>query len=208
MSDKDKLFSQYQSLIAEIERHNRLYYDNDAPEISDYEYDMLMQSLKKIEAENPDFVSASSPTQHVGGTFSEGLFAHVEHKVQMGSLRDVFSFEDIRDFDRKVRESIENPVYVVEPKIDGLSVSLEYQNGRFVRGSTRGNGFVGEDVTANLMTITSIPKVLPESIPFLEVRGEVYMPTEVFYSIVEKQEENGEKPFKNPRNAAAGSLRQ
>ena len=208
MSGKDKLFSEYQSLITEIERHNRLYYDNDAPEISDYEYDMLMQSLKKIEAENPDFVSASSPTQHVGGTFSEGLFAPVEHKVQMGSLRDVFSVEDIRDFDRKVRETITNPVYVVEPKIDGLSVSLEYQNGKFVRGSTRGNGFVGEDVTANLMTIASIPKVLPETLPFLEVRGEVYMPTEVFYSIVEKQEENGEKPFKNPRNAAAGSLRQ
>ncbi len=208
MSTKQELFSQYQSLIAEIERHNRLYYDNDAPEISDHEYDMLMQRLKKIEAENPDFVSSSSPTQHVGGTFSEGLFAPVEHKVQMGSLRDVFSFEDIRDFDRKVRETVKKPVYVVEPKIDGLSVSLEYSGGKFVRGSTRGNGFVGEDVTANLMTITSIPKTIPNAPDFLEVRGEVYMPTEVFYSIVEKQEENGEKPFKNPRNAAAGSLRQ
>ena len=208
MSTKQEIFSEYQSLVAEIERHNRLYYDNDAPEISDYEYDMLMQRLKKIEAENPDFVSSNSPTQHVGGTFSEGLFAPVEHKVQMGSLRDVFSFEDIRDFDRKVRETVKNPVYVVEPKIDGLSVSLEYVKGKFVRGSTRGNGFVGEDVTANLMTITSIPKTLDDAPEFLEVRGEVYIPTEVFYSIVEKQEENGEKPFKNPRNAAAGSLRQ
>ncbi len=208
MSTKQEIFSEYQSLIAEIERHNQLYYDNDAPEISDYEYDMLMQRLKKIEAENPDFVSSSSPTQHVGGTFSEGLFSPVEHKVQMGSLRDVFSFEDIRDFDRKTRETVKNPVYVVEPKIDGLSVSLEYVNGRFVRGSTRGNGFVGEDVTANLMTITSIPKTIPNAPDFLEVRGEVYMPTEVFYSIAKKQEENGEKPFKNPRNAAAGSLRQ
>jgi len=208
MKDADKLLKEYQSLILEIERHNRLYYDNDAPEISDYEYDMLMQRLKKIEAENPDFVTPQSPTQHVGGTVSEGLFAPVEHRVQMGSLRDVFSFDDIRDFDSKVREAVSEPIYVVEPKIDGLSVSLEYRNGSFVRGSTRGNGFVGEDVTANLMTIDSIPKTLSEPIPYLEVRGEVYMPTEVFYSILKKQEQNGEKPFKNPRNAAAGSLRQ
>jgi len=204
----DKLLNEYKSLIAEIERHNRLYYDNDEPEISDYEYDMLMQRLKKIEAENPDIVLPSSPTQHVGGNAKSQLFAEVEHTVQMASLRDVFSFDDVRDFDKKTREAVKNPIYVVEPKIDGLSVSLEYRNGRFVRGSTRGNGFVGEDVTANLLTIESIPKVLSEPIEFLEVRGEVYMPREVFLSIAAAQEQNGEKPFKNPRNAAAGSLRQ
>ena len=204
----EKLISEYKSLIAEIERHNKLYYDNDEPEISDYEYDMLMQTLKKIEAENPDIVLPSSPTQHVGGNAKSELFSPVEHTVQMASLRDVFSFDDVRDFDNKIRETVKNPIYVVEPKIDGLSVSLEYRNGRFVRGSTRGNGFVGEDVTANLMTITSIPKTLSQPIEFLEVRGEVYMPREVFLSISKQQEENGEKPFKNPRNAAAGSLRQ
>ena len=204
----DLLLKEYKALIAEIERHNRLYYDNDEPEISDYEYDMLMQRLKKIEAENPNIVLPSSPTQHVGGNAKSELFAPVEHTVQMASLRDVFSFDDVRDFDKKVRESVSSPIYVVEPKIDGLSVSLEYRNGKFVRGSTRGNGFVGEDVTANLLTIESIPKTLNEPIEFLEVRGEVYMPREVFLSIASAQEEKGEKPFKNPRNAAAGSLRQ
>jgi len=202
------LLDEYKALIAEIERHNRLYYDNDEPEISDYEYDMLMQTLKKLETENPDIVLPSSPTQKVGGTAKAELFAPVEHTVQMGSLRDVFDFEDVRDFDKKVRESVPAPVYVVEPKIDGLSVSLEYRDGKFVRGSTRGNGFVGEDVTANLLTVESIPKILPEPLEFLEVRGEVYMPREVFLSIAKAQEEKGEKPFKNPRNAAAGSLRQ
>lgn len=205
---RENLINEYKSLIAEIERHNKLYYDNDEPEISDYEYDMLMQRLKKIEAENPDIVLPSSPTQHVGGNAKSELFSEVEHTVQMASLRDVFSFDDVRDFDSKIRETLKNPIYVVEPKIDGLSVSLEYRNGRFVRGSTRGNGFVGEDVTANLMTITSIPKTLSQPIKFLEVRGEVYMPREVFLSISKEQEEKGEKPFKNPRNAAAGSLRQ
>ena len=116
-----EILKEYQNLCAEIERHNRLYYDNDQPEISDYEYDMLMQRLKKIEAENPEIISKDSPTQHVGGTFSGELFSPVEHKVQMASLRDVFSVDDVVDFDTKIRETISNPVYVVEPKIDGLS---------------------------------------------------------------------------------------
>lgn len=208
MDAANRIFEQYQALKQEIERHNRLYYDNDEPEISDYEYDMLMQKLKKIENENPDFITPDSPTQHVGGSYSEGLFSPVVHTVQMASLRDVFSVDDIRDFDRRVREAIVSPIYVVEPKIDGLSVSLEYRDGILIRASTRGNGFVGEDVTANIMTIKSIPKKLSKAIPFLEIRGEVYMPTSVFYDLVEQQEKNEEKPFKNPRNAAAGSLRQ
>lgn len=201
-------FEEYTALKSEIERHNKLYYDNDSPEISDYEYDMLMQKLKKIESEHPEFITEDSPTQHVGGTVSTELFSPVEHTVQMASLRDVFSFEDVFDFEEKVKETVSNPLFVVEPKIDGLSVSLEYQNGKLIRGSTRGNGFVGEDVTANILTIESIPKTLPTPLPFLEVRGEVYMPTEVFTKLTTLQEENGEKPFKNPRNAAAGSLRQ
>ena len=201
-------YQEYTALKSEIERHNKLYYDNDNPEISDYDYDMLMQKLKKIESEHPEFITEDSPTQHVGGTASTELFAPVEHTVQMASLRDVFTFEDILDFESKVKEVVSNPQFVVEPKIDGLSVSLEYKNGKLIRGSTRGNGFVGEDVTANISTIESIPKTLPTPIPFLEVRGEVYMPTEVFLELTSIQEDNGEKPFKNPRNAAAGSLRQ
>lgn len=208
MEDKNLIFSEYEALKQEIGRHNKLYYDNDAPEISDWEYDNLMQRLKKIEAENPDFVTPDSPTQHVGGTYSEGLFAPVEHTVQMASLRDVFSTDDVRDFDRRVREVVSSPLYVVEPKIDGLSVSLEYRGGKLVRASTRGNGFVGEDVTANILTIESVPKTLKKALPFLEVRGEVYMSESVFLKLVEQQELNDEKPFKNPRNAAAGSLRQ
>ncbi len=208
MEAENRIFKEYEALKQEIERHNKLYYDNDEPEISDYEYDMLMQQLKKIEAENPDFVTPDSPTQHVGGSYSEGLFSPVEHAVQMASLRDVFSTDDVRDFDRRVREAISSPLYVVEPKIDGLSVSLEYRDGALVRASTRGNGFVGEDVTANIVTIESVPKKLAKSLPFLEVRGEVYMSESVFLELVAQQELSDEKPFKNPRNAAAGSLRQ
>lgn len=200
--------SEYQKLKTEIEYHSKLYYDNDAPEISDYEYDMLMQRLKAIESEHPELITADSPTQRVGGNVLSALFSEVQHKVQMGSLRDVFSVDDVRDFDIKVREIISSPLYVVEPKIDGLSVSLEYKNGKLFRGSTRGNGFVGEDVTANILTVNSIPKVLKESVEFLEVRGEIYMSSKAFENLIVLQEQNGEKLFKNPRNAAAGSLRQ
>ncbi len=208
MDENKSILTEYEALKKEIEHHNKLYYDNDAPEISDYEYDMLMQKLKKIEADNPDFISPDSPTQKVGGTYSKGLFSPVEHTVQMASLRDVFGTDDVLDFDRRVREAVSSPLYVVEPKIDGLSVSVEYRNGQLVRASTRGDGFVGEDVTENILTIQSVPKKLPVAVPFLEVRGEVYMSTAVFLELTEKQEENDEKPFKNPRNAAAGSLRQ
>ncbi|MDD6021920.1 MAG: NAD-dependent DNA ligase LigA [Oscillospiraceae bacterium] len=190
-----------------INYHNKKYYENDAPEIEDFEYDRLMQELISIEEEFPELVTADSPTHRVGGK-ADGQFAPVEHAVVMESLQDAFSQDDIRDFDVRVRSVVSDPVYVVEPKIDGLSVSLEYVNGEFVRGSTRGDGRIGEDVTANLRTVRTIPLRINTPLPFLEVRGEVYMSHEVFLRLVEEQELNEEKPFKNPRNAAAGSLRQ
>ena len=187
--------------------HSNLYYNQDAPEIPDYEYDKLLRELVILEEEYPQFKTSDSPTVRVGGSASN-LFHKVTHTVKMESLQDAFSFEELYDFDRKVREVIEHPVYSVEPKIDGLSVSLEYRDGVFVRGSTRGDGEVGEDVTANLDTIKTIPKRLTEPVPFLEVRGEVYMPHKSFEALIKQQELNGEKPAKNPRNAAAGALRQ
>ena len=190
-----------------IEKNNRLYYDQDAPELEDFEYDALNRGLKQIEAEYPELVTASSPTQHVGGTASS-KFSKVTHAVKMESLQDAFSFDELREFDTRVREAGIRPEYVVEAKIDGLSVSLEYRMGQLVRGSTRGDGDVGEDVTANLRTVRSIPLKIKTPLPFIEVRGEVYMPKSVFASLVTRQELDGEKPFKNPRNAAAGSLRQ
>ena len=195
------------ALSAEISYHNDRYYNQDDPDISDYEYDMLLRELENIEAEFPELITADSPTQKVGGSKGE-KFSPVAHAVPMESLHDSFSADEIRDFDRKVREVISDPEYVVEPKIDGLSVSCEYRNGVFVRGSTRGDGATGEDVTDNLMTIKSLPKRLKNAPEYLEVRGEVYMSVATFERIVAEQENNGEKPFKNPRNAAAGSLRQ
>ena len=194
-------------LTKELNYHNDRYYNHDDPVISDYEYDAMLRDLENLEAEFPHLVSPTSPTQRVGGNRGE-KFSPVTHTVPMESLHDSFSADEIRDFDRKVREVVSDPVYVVEPKFDGLSVSCEYRNGVFSRGSTRGDGVVGEDVTENLMTIKSLPKRLENAPAFLEVRGEVYMSVETFERIVSEQENNGEKPFKNPRNAAAGSLRQ
>lgn len=189
-----------------VEEHNKNYYVYDNPTIEDSEYDALMREVKALEAEYPDLVKANSPTRRVGG-YALTTFEKVTHTVQMGSLQDVFSEEELYAFDNRVRQDV-SPVYAVEPKIDGLSVSLEYRNGDFVRGSTRGDGFVGEDITENLKTIRSIPMRLTEELPFIEVRGEVYMPRSSFAALVAEQEENGEKVAKNPRNAAAGSLRQ
>ncbi|WP_457942016.1 NAD-dependent DNA ligase LigA [Caproiciproducens sp. LBM24188] len=194
-------------LAEQITYHNQKYYVEDAPEIDDYEYDMLYRRLQQLEAEFPELITPDSPTQKVGGA-PVSKFEPVVHTVPMESLHDSFSEEELADFDRRVRSVVENPVYIVEPKFDGLSVSLEYRDGRFVRGSTRGDGTVGEDVTENLRTIRTIPKKLNQPLPFLEVRGEVYMSHESFRQLCEKQELNDEKPFKNPRNAAAGSLRQ
>lgn len=187
--------------------HSRRYYDQDAPEIEDYEYDKLLHRLMDLEESYPQFAHADSPTKRIVGQV-KNTFEPVEHKVQMGSLQDVFTPEEVYAFHERIKEVVADPVYVVEPKIDGLSVSLEYRDGIFVRGSTRGDGFVGEDVTLNVKTIQSIPKKLLEPFPFLEVRGEVYMSEERFQKLTEEQEIREEKPFKNPRNAAAGSLRQ
>ncbi len=196
-------------LTKTISEHAFEYYVLDNPKISDYDYDMLLNELKKLESDFPQFAYENSPTKTVGG----GLltqFEKVEHAVQMGSLQDAFSQEEILDFDNRVKKLLgeQNYEYVVEKKIDGLSVSLEYENGLFIRGSTRGDGFVGEDDTLNLKTIKSVPKKLKEPTEYLEVRGEVYMANDVFEEIVNTQILNEQKPFKNPRNAAAGSLRQ
>lgn len=191
-----------------VRYHSRLYYELDNPELDDYEYDLLYHELLDLEEKYPDLKTPDSPTQKVGGAASL-KFEPVKHIIQMGSLQDVFSYEELFEFDERVRSVIEKPEYVVEPKIDGLSVSLEYRNGVFVRGSTRGDGFVGEDVTHNLMTINSIPKRIncPE-VSYLELRGEVYISKDTFRKLVDAQDIVGERPFKNPRNAAAGSLRQ
>lgn len=205
--DKEQIKSEYEQLCKQAERHNFNYYVLDDPTIEDDEYDRLMRRIKEIEAENPEIVSESSPTQHVGG-FAINTFEKVTHEVQMGSLQDVFSKCELYEFDERVKKAVGKAVYCVEPKIDGLSVSLEYKDGIFTRGSTRGDGFVGEDITKNLKTIKSIPMEISEKIPFIEVRGEVYMPKADFEKLVRKQLENDEQPAKNPRNAAAGSLRQ
>ncbi len=186
--------------------HSHKYYVEDNPEIGDYEYDMLQRELAAIEKEYPELITSDSPTQRVGGS-ADGLFEPVTHAVPLESLQDAFSLDEVRAFDARVREVFPDAEYVVEPKIDGLSVALEYENGVFVRGATRGDGIVGEDVTANLRTVNSIPLRL-KSDESIIVRGEVYMSKKVFVSHVEEQELNGEKTFKNPRNAAAGSLRQ
>ncbi len=196
-----------QELTALLDQYSYEYYVLDAPTIEDYQYDKLYHELLDLEEQYPQFVQPNSPTHRVGGAIYN-TFAQVEHQVPMGSLQDVFSFEELYAFDKRVREVVGSPLYVVERKIDGLSVSLEYRDGIFVRGSTRGDGHVGEDVTENLKTIRSIPLKLPRSIPYLEVRGEVYMPRESFEKVIAQQELNEETPFKNPRNAAAGSLRQ
>ena len=194
-------------LKEQINYHNKKYYDEDAPEIDDYEYDMLFRKLESLEAMFPQFITEDSPTQKVGGSKSD-KFKPVRHEVVMESLHDSFSEEELYDFDKRVKSKVTNIEYVVEPKVDGLSISAEYVNGLFVRGSTRGDGLIGEDITENLRTIRSLPMRLEEPIPFLEVRGEVYMSNDKFLSLVKEQELNEEKPFKNPRNAAAGSLRQ
>ncbi len=194
-------------LSRELHEHNHRYYILSEPSVSDYEYDMMMRELRGLEEEYPELLQPTSPTQRVGETF-QSTFEPVEHKVQMASLQDVFSFEEVSAFVQRCREQLTEPKFVVEPKIDGLSVSLEYESGVFTRGSTRGNGWVGDDITANLKTIHTVPLGIENAPPYLEVRGEVYMSKASFEKLCAYQEENGETPFKNPRNAASGSLRQ
>ncbi len=203
----DEAKNRVEFLTKEINYHNDRYYNKDNPVISDYEYDTMLAELEKLEHTFPQLKKESSPTNRVGGKASD-KFSQVVHTVPMESLHDSFSHNELRDFDNRVRQTTGSVEYVVEPKIDGLSVSCEYENGIFVRGSTRGDGTTGEDITENLLTIKSLPKRLSKQIPYLEVRGEVYMSNSSFLKLVEEQELNNEKTFKNPRNAAAGSLRQ
>lgn len=203
----DSIKEKIENLRKTLTYHSNRYYNDDAPEIEDYEYDMMMRELKALEEEYPQFDSADSPTKRVGGK-ADNSFESVVHTVRMESLQDAFSRDEIYDFEKRVLDAVSAPKYSVEPKIDGLSVSLEYENGVFVRGSTRGDGNVGEDVSGNLRVIRNIPLKLNKEIPYIEVRGEVYMPKKSFERVVDRQLINGETPFKNPRNAAAGSLRQ
>lgn len=207
MSELIEMRKRAEELRDIINYHNKKYYENDEPEIEDFEYDRLLHELIAIEEKFPETVTADSPTHRVGGK-ADTQFTPVEHIVPMESLQDGFGEDDVLAFDQRVRAVIDNPTYIVEPKIDGLSVALEYEDGLLIRGSTRGDGKIGEDVTANIRTIRNIPLKIDTDLPILEVRGEVYMPREVFTALTAEQELNGEKTFKNPRNAAAGSLRQ
>ena len=198
---------QIEQLRKALEEHNYRYYVLDAPAISDFEYDKLLRQLEELEAAHPEAVTPDSPTQRVGGKALDS-FQQVVHRVPLQSLQDVFSPEELADFDRRVRESVDQVEYLLEPKVDGLSVALEYVNGTFVRGATRGDGQVGEDVTENLRTIKSIPLKLEGAPSTLIVRGEVYMPRKTFQKLNEERELTGETLFANPRNAAAGSMRQ
>jgi len=194
-------------LRQELEQAGYEYYVLDNPTMSDYDYDHKLRRLEELEAANPELVSPDSPTQRVGGKPSEG-FEEVAHPVPLESLQDVFDYEELQQFDARVRAVVPDAAYVVEPKVDGLSVALEYVDGMFIRGATRGDGRVGEDVTENLRTIRSIPLHIPNAPARLIVRGEVFMPKKVFHELNEERERRGEALFANPRNAAAGSLRQ
>ena len=206
MSEKKEIFEKIKKLRRELTHHAKLYYVYDSPEISDYEYDMMFAELKRLEGENPEFFDPESPTVRVGGQALD-KFNKVTHTARMDSLADVFSYEELLDFISGVNKMIPDTLWSVEPKIDGLSVSLRYEGGVFVQGATRGDGVVGEDVTQNLRTVFSIPMTLPEPLD-LVVRGEVYMPRSVFERINAKRESEGKALMANPRNAAAGSLRQ
>lgn len=202
------MINEYEALKKEIAYHSHRYYVLDNPEITDAEYDKLMRRLLDFEKKHPELVTADSPSQKIGGTILDG-FEQVAHTVQMQSLTDAFSYDELVDFDKRVTSDLGfAPEYAVERKIDGLSVSLEYRDSVFVRGSTRGDGFVGEDVTNNLRTVMSIPLRLNVDVPYLEVRGEVFMSKASFARLNEEREADGQPTFANPRNAAAGSLRQ
>ena len=199
----------YEELVKTVEYHNDRYYNQDDPEISDYEYDMMMKELKKIEKDHPEFVTPNSPTQHVGGSAKREAGVLVRHRVPMLSLQDVFSKEEVQDFVKSMQETLVDPVFVVEYKIDGLSMALRYENGLLTTAITRGDGIIqGEDVTVNAKVIKDVKNKLKEPIEYLEVRGEVYMTNEAFDKVNEIQELNNKKTFANPRNCAAGTLRQ
>ena len=200
-------FAEIQKLRRELTQAGYEYYVLDKPTMSDYDYDHMLRRLEELEAAHPETVTPDSPTQRVGGQPLEA-FTQVRHQVPLESLQDVFDFTELEAFDQRVRAVVADAEYVVEPKVDGLSVALEYEDGLLVRGATRGDGQVGEDVTENLRTVRSIPLKIPDAPPRLIVRGEVYMPKKVFHSLNEERERRGEVLFANPRNAATGSLRQ
>ena len=202
----EQIQQEIRQLTRELLHHARLYYNEDAPEIPDYEYDAMQRRLRELEEQYPQYALPDSPTRRVIGTVLEG-FAQVRHPYPMESLQDVFSFDEILEFHRRVQEQFPGMEYTVELKIDGLSVCLQYEEGRFVRGATRGDGQVGEDVTENLRTVFDIPMELQDKRP-LWIRGEVFMPVKVFQRLNAQREAAEETPFANPRNAAAGSLRQ
>ena len=209
--DKKQAEKRIKELREKTEYYARKYYDDDKPEISDFEYDMMMLELRTLEMQYPELITKTSLTQKVGGTVKEG-FQKVEHEVPLQSLQDVFNFDEIKEFIERVKKQadengIKNPKFVVETKIDGLSAALEYQNGKLIRGATRGNGLIGEDVTENLKTIKTIPQELPEKLN-ITVRGEVFISKSEFEKMNQEREENEEELFANARNAAAGSLRQ
>ena len=202
----DAIKQEIESLRTRLTHYAKQYYVYDTSEISDFEYDALFRRLQELEAAHPEYDDPNSPTRRVGGRVLD-KFEKITHRVQMGSLSDVFSFEELHDFLDRVAAEVPDAVYSVEPKIDGLSVALTYENGNFSFGATRGDGFVGENVSENLRTIATIPLTLPEPLTFC-VRGEVYMPREVFNSLNAVREREGKPLLANPRNAAAGSLRQ
>ena len=199
--------TELEALRRELTRAGYEYYVLDKPTMSDYDYDHKLRRLEELEAAYPELVTPDSPTQRVGGQALEA-FTQVTHRVPLESLQDVFDFEELAAFDQRVRGVVPEVDYVVEPKVDGLSVALEYEDGLFARGATRGDGQVGEDVTENLRTVRSIPLKIPNAPSRLIVRGEVYMPKKIFHALNEERERRGEALFANPRNAAAGSLRQ
>lgn len=200
-------FAEIEKLRRELTQAGYEYYVLDKPTMSDYDYDHQLRRLEELEADHPETVTPDSPTQRVGGQPLES-FTQVRHQVPLESLQDVFDFSELEAFDQRVKGVVPDAEYVVEPKVDGLSVALEYENGLFIRGATRGDGQVGEDVTENLRTVRSIPLKIPDAPPRFIVRGEVYMPKKVFHALNEERERRGEALFANPRNAAAGSLRQ
>lgn len=205
----EQVQTQIDELRRKIEYHSNRYYNMDDPEITDYEYDMLMQQLKKIEKEHPEFVTPDSPTQKVGGTAKRTAGVLVRHNVPMLSLQDVFSKEEVYAFVEEMQQQLEHPEFVVEYKIDGLSMALRYEDGALKLAVTRGDGIIqGEDVTANAKVIHDVKKKIKDPLPYIEIRGEVYMKNADFEKVNETQEMLGKKTFANPRNCAAGTLRQ
>ena len=207
-TNRDEAAARIKELTRKVEYHSRLYYQLDSPEISDYDYDMLFRELTELEQKYPELADPNSPTKRVGGKAADG-FEPATHTVPLQSLSDVFSYDEVKAFIERTNDAAgQECEYSVEYKIDGLSVALRYENGIFVRGATRGDGRVGENVTANLKTIRSIPLKIDTDEPEIEVRGEVYMPYRSFERLNEARDADGESLFANPRNAAAGTLRQ